>query len=184
MKHAFSIIYNVLKRTFCDASHLKAVLKPHRLTKGYYFPALVRAIPRIGSTVDLVQDLVPRNFCTVVPRDFRRVDWVRDSVSSDLCMVVPMDLRTVDLARDSVPKGGWVQVMAPMGDWVQVMAPMDGLVPVVAPKAAPRKKSFAWKATHARLPPPPIPQSQRKNYRVQRVHCQLPAVVPLLKYHP
>jgi hypothetical protein len=157
MKHALFIIYNVLKRIFCDASHLKAVLKPHHLTKGYSFPALVRAVPTVGPTVDLA----PIDFRTVVPMDFRMVD--------------------------SGPMGDLVQVVVP------TVGPMDGLVRVVAPTVGPRDDlvrvgpmnwSFVWKAAHAHLPPPPTPQSLRKNYQGQRLHVPLLAVVPLPKYHP
>jgi hypothetical protein len=169
MKHAFFIIYNVLKRIFCDASHLKAVLKPHRLTTGYSFPALIQAVPTVVPTVDLAHGLVPIYFRTVAPMDFHTVDLVRETVP----MVDPMD----GLVQMAVP------TVAPMDDLVQVVAPkagpMDGLV-----RVDPKNWSFVWKAAHAHLPPLPTPQSLRKNYQDQRFHCQPPAVVPLVKYHP
>jgi hypothetical protein len=162
MKHALFIIYNVLKRIFCDAFHLKAVRKPHRLTTGYSFPALVR--PRVAPTVDLTQDTVPMDFCTVAPMDFRTVDLAPK--------MGPMD----DLVRVGpkvAPMGGLVRVADPK------VAPMDGLV-----RVGPKNWSFVWKAAHAHLPPPPTPQSLRKNYQGQRLHVPLLAVVPLPKYHP
>lgn len=119
--------------------------------------------------VDLAQDLVPMDFCTVAPMDFHTVDLVRETVPK----ADPMD-GLVQVAVPTVaPRDGLVQVVAPK------VGPMDDLVRVV-----PRNWSFVWKAVHAHLLPPPTPQSLRKNYQDQRLHCQLPAVVPLVKYHP